>query len=205
MPELGRWLEFWKRIGAKGDPQKAYYMLEGLYSVQQRAYHNLSHIGRCLDEYHPARHLPEHPDEVEMALWFHDAFYDTMAADNETRSAQLAYRISRDIGLPDLFAGNVHDLILETRHIVTPFDIDSQVLADVDLSILGTPEVEFDEYENNIRKEYRWVPDWQFRAGRAKILGDFLARPSIYSTEFFREKYEGQARRNIERSLARLG
>jgi predicted metal-dependent HD superfamily phosphohydrolase len=51
------------------------------------------------------------------------------------------------------------------------------------------------------RKEYAHVPDFFFRRGRAKILNQFLARPAIYSTPYFRKRFEAQARANIERTL----
>jgi len=75
-------------------------------------------------------------------------------------------------------------------------------LIDIDLSILGKSQREFEEYEKNIREEYSWVPEEQFRAGRQVVLQRFLERDSIYSTDFFRKKYENQAIRNIENSLA---
>jgi len=43
-----------------------------------------------------------------------------------------------------------------------------------------------------------------FAEARAKILASFLARPAIYSTPFFREKYEAQARVNLAKSIAQL-
>ncbi len=43
-----------------------------------------------------------------------------------------------------------------------------------------------------------------FRAGRAKVLGGFLARPAIYRTPLFRERFEASARVNLERAIAEL-
>jgi predicted metal-dependent HD superfamily phosphohydrolase len=50
------------------------------------------------------------------------------------------------------------------------------------------------------------APGWRCGSGseRAKILKSFLARPQIYSTQFFRDKYEAQARFNLVRSIAQL-
>ena len=87
---------------------------------------------------------------------------------------------------------------------MAPTDPDVQLLVDIDLSILGQPEDKFDEYEWQVRKEYEWVPENQFVAGRSEILRSFLDRLAIYSTRFFRNKYEAQARANIATSLARL-
>ena len=55
-----------------------------------------------------------------------------------------------------------------------------------------------------IRTEYRHVPTSQFRPGRRKVLTTFLERPQIYFTDWFRERYEAPARKNLERALVRL-
>ena len=75
---------------------------------------------------------------------------------------------------------------------------------DIDLSILGQSEDRFDTYERQVREEYEWVTEDAFVAGRLAILKLFLERPTIYSTPFFRTRYEAQARRNLNRSLAQL-
>jgi len=200
-----RWITFWRRIWANGNPDAVYNKLIISYSEPHRVYHTINrHIVPCLDEFELARHLPRYPNEVEMALWFHDAVYDTRSKNNEERSAQLAYQVSIEAGLPDTFAWRVHDFILMTKYNAISEEVDAQVLVDVDLSILGRPVVEFDEYERNIRKEYSWVPEEQFKTGRTAILQEFLNRPNIYFTDFFRKKYKTQARRNLERSLAKL-
>lgn len=152
----------------------------------------------------PVMHLAQHPNEVEMALWFHDSIYKTGTADNEERSAYLAYKIARQIGLYESFAQRTKRLILATKHTATPQDIDAKILTDVDLTILGRPIPEFDAYEANIRKEYAWVELEAFNTARSRILQGFLERETIYATAFFKEKYEAQARKNIERSIARL-
>ena len=91
-----------------------------------------------------------------------------------------------------------------TRHAVEPVGIDAQVLVDADLSILGAHPARFREYEAQVRGEYGWVPDEIFRPARAKILKEFLGRPYLYCTAHFRERYEAQARRNLEHSLLYL-
>ena len=93
---------------------------------------------------------------------------------------------------------------MATKHSESPTDPDVQLLVDIDLSILGQSEEKFDEYELQVRKEYEWVSEGAFVTGRSAILKSFLNRPTIYSTQFFRNKYEAQARRNIDRSLSRL-
>jgi predicted metal-dependent HD superfamily phosphohydrolase len=78
------------------------------------------------------------------------------------------------------------------------------VLVDVDLSILGAQPARFQEYEAHVRREYGWVPDEMFRSTRPKILKEFLGRPHLYHTAHLRERYESQARRNLQHSLRYL-
>jgi predicted metal-dependent HD superfamily phosphohydrolase len=56
-----------------------------------------------------------------------------------------------------------------------------------------------------VRDEYSWVPEFLFKRERRKILEEFLARPVIFNTKPFRERYEAQARVNLERSLRQSG
>jgi predicted metal-dependent HD superfamily phosphohydrolase len=204
-PDLrDRWLKFWKELNPKGKPLHFYDVLEKSYSEPHRYYHNLQHISHCLNEYDEARHLLEHPLEVEMAIWFHDVIYEIGVGNNEERSAELAYKVSREIALPRTFGLAVHNLILTTLHTTRPKSSDALFMADIDLSSIGLPQEEYARVEDKIRKEYATIPEEQFKKGRADILRRFLDRPSIYYTAFFSEKYEAQARRNIERALAKL-
>ena len=198
------WTSLWGRLGAQGDGRRVYRDLVVRYSEPHRAYHTLEHIGHCLDEFEQVRQLATNPDAVELGLWYHDAIYDTKAKNNEERSAALAVEVARDALLPDAFGQLVASLILATKHTAPSADVDAQLLTDTDLSILGQPGDRFDEYERRVRKEYEWVAEDAFVAGRSTILKSFLDRPAIYSTQFFRYKYEAQAWQNIARSLGRL-
>lgn len=62
----------------------------------------------------------------------------------------------------------------------------------------------FDEYEVQVRQEYAWIPGPLFRRKRREILQGFLARTDIYSTDWFRERFEATARTNLQRSVVRL-
>ena len=78
------------------------------------------------------------------------------------------------------------------------------MLVDIDLAILGAEGARFDEYENQVREEYGFVPGLLFRNTRVKILQGFLDRPAIYSTTHFNMLLEKKARENLARSLANL-
>ena len=203
-PLLTGWLALWQRLGAKGDPQAAYADLVARYAEPHRAYHNLSHIRRCLADFDAARHLAVYPDEVEWALWFHDAVYDPRAADNEAQSAALAHRVARTSDVRRASAKRIYHLVLATRHDVVPSDADQQLLADIDLASLGLPPEQFEANGRRIRQEYAFVPAEVFRPARAAILESFLSRPHVYATDLFRAEYEAQARRNLRRAVSRL-
>jgi predicted metal-dependent HD superfamily phosphohydrolase len=141
---------------------------------------------------------------VEVALWFHDAVHDPRRDDNEARSAEWARSSVAAAGVPAIVAGKIGDLVLATRHVALPRAIDARVVVDVDLSILGADTKRFAEYEAQIREEYGFVPHADYRRSRAAILERFVSRPTLFGTKPFIERYEPQARANLERALARL-
>jgi predicted metal-dependent HD superfamily phosphohydrolase len=198
------WKECWQRIGATGDLERWYDRLVAAYWEPQRHYHNLHHIEDCQTEFDRVRHLVREPEAMELALWFHDAVYDPKASDNEERSADLAEACLVEVGVSKSFVESVRKLIMVTkRHDAEPGS-DEAVMVDVDLSILGQEEERFWLYEEQIRREYEWVPAEIFAAKRAEILERFLTRKWIFNTEFFRQKYEHKARRNLEASIKSL-
>jgi predicted metal-dependent HD superfamily phosphohydrolase len=95
-------------------------------------------------------------------------------------------------------------LIMATKHDRNPASPDEALLIDVDLSILGRSPEEFAAYDAAIRREYSEVPEDQYRTGRVKVLEGFLHRDAIYLTEFFRERFEASARRNLEQAISSL-
>ena len=96
-----RWTSLWERIGAQGNAHEVYNDLVARYSEPCRVYHTLVHIRHCLDEFEQVRHLATNPDTVELALWYHDAIYNTKAKDSEERSAVFAVEVVRNASLPD--------------------------------------------------------------------------------------------------------
>lgn len=198
-----RWQHLWLGLGTTRARVPSLDALLAAYAVPARAYHNLRHIEECLRELDQARSWAERPDEVELAIWFHDAVYDPRRGDNEERSAEMAVDWIEAAGLSGLLGERVRQLVLATRHKDLPEGADARLLMDVDLSILGQPPAVFDEYERGIRLEYAHVDEKTFRHGRAKILRRFLAGP-IYQTDFLRTRYQTQARENLARSVAAL-
>ncbi|OBQ61174.1 HD domain-containing protein [Mesorhizobium erdmanii] len=183
--------------------------LWALYSTGNRHYHNLVHIEAMLALAGDYRALLDDPRAVEAAIWFHDAIYDSRAKDNEIRSAALAEKkLAGRVDAERL--DRISAMIVATAaHKLTRFDDaaatrDASLFLDMDLSILGAAPDAFDAYERAVRREYDWVEEPMWRAGRGAVLKDFLARPHIFHTEEFRQRFEPQARLNMARSLETL-
>ena len=198
-----QWIGSWTVLGAAA-PAGVYEEVMARYAEPHRHYHTARHLEECFAALAGLRGEAERPGEVELALWFHDAIYDPRRHDNEQRSADWARSVAASAGLDASVGERVAALILATRHDAAPQDADARVVVDVDLSILGAPPLRFDEYERQVRQEYRWVPDAVFRRKRREILERLLARPQLFNTERMRERHEPRAKANLERSLASL-
>jgi predicted metal-dependent HD superfamily phosphohydrolase len=199
-----RWVRLWSRLGAQGNGLSIFSHLAQAYAEPARAYHTADHIRDCLDQLDGSSALARRPDEVEAAIWFHDAVYVPGASDNEDRSARLAQTALVACAVSLEVTRRVGELVLATRHLTLPRESDGQLLCDIDLSILGRKPEVFDEFERRIRREYAWVPEPLYRSTRAEVLAGFLRRRSIYQTEDFRARYEQPARANLERVLEDL-
>ena len=81
---------------------------------------------------------------------------------------------------------------------------DTGVLLDADLAILGAAPQRYARYAADIRREYAWVRDAEYRAGRAAVLEQFLARPRIYHAQMMYDEGEQRARENLRAELAAL-
>lgn len=199
------WQRAWGSSGAQGHGEALRDALLQAYAEPQRHYHTQQHLAECLAMLAPLRGLADYPAEVELALWFHDAVYDTHRHDNELRSADWAREALADAGAPPEAAARVHTLVMATRHAVMPEGRDAQLLVDVDLSILAAGPARFAEYEQQIRDEYAFVPGFLFRRKRREVLQGFLDRPHIFSTPHFQAAHEAAARANLQRALQALG
>ena len=199
-----QWREFWQRLEVSGDALPSWRELQAAYSEPWRAYHNLYHIGHCLEEFANIRPLADDPMAIETAIWFHDVIYDTHRKDNEERSADLAAVMLVKAGKSESFCQNVHALILATKHQLQPTSNDAGLLADIDLSILGQNAERYAEFENQIRQEYAWVTGKDFANGRSAVLNGFLQQAHIFNTAAFAQRFEEPARANLAWAIKRL-
>jgi predicted metal-dependent HD superfamily phosphohydrolase len=195
------WSRAWLGLNNLSNDQNLFQSICSHYAVPARQYHTLQHLGECLDLFESVMDLATHPAEVEMALWFHDAIYNTASQDNEAQSAQWARAELSKAGVSPEKIDRIQSMIMATCHTALPMTIDECLLVDIDLAILGSPTERFAEYEQQIRTEYNFVPEPIFNQKRQEILQGFLDRSTIYSTKYFQDKLERRARSNIKRSI----
>ncbi|MBV1776507.1 N-methyl-D-aspartate receptor NMDAR2C subunit [Burkholderiaceae bacterium DAT-1] len=190
------WQATWSSLGLIPNPD-CFDELIARYSAPHRHYHGLQHLAECLQLFRAFAASAEHPSEVEIALWFHDAIYEPLRHDNEQRSADWAHDVLLTAGAAHPIADRVHALIMATRHTAEPEGLDAQLVVDIDLAILGAAPERFAEYERQVRAEYGHVPGFLFRRKRQAILKQFLSRPALYGTASMRDRFELRARENL--------
>ena len=198
------WTGAWRDLGLPPPAPDLLAALLARWAEPHRRYHTLQHLHECLALFEHDRALAERPGEVAIALWFHDAIYDTARHDNEAESAAWASSVLLQAGEAPDVAARVYTLIMATRHSEVPVTPDARLLVDIDLAILGAEPVRFAEYELQIRDEYAFVPEDIFREKRAAILRGFLARPSLFSTPTYADRFDAPARTNLARAIASL-
>lgn len=202
--DFASWRQAWQDAGVAQADEGLRRAVIACWSEPHRRYHTLQHLRECLAQFGETRELAARPGEIELGLWFHDAFYEPQRDDNELRSADWAHSCMLKAGAGIEAADRVHALIMQTRHQAAPQEADAQLLVDIDLAILGALPQRFDESDLQVRAEYAHVADAAYRDGRRAILQGFLARTRLYSTDHFHARFEERARENLRRALARL-
>ena len=198
-----RWATLMSEFGF-GPNTISYDDLIKAHAEPQRHYHTAAHINACLIHLDTYQALADNPHEVELALWFHDAVYKPFSGTNEEDSAKWARTfLKSNDAAPDLIK-RIDHLIMITKIHKDPQTQDGRVMLDIDLSILGTPADIYDQFEKNVRKEYRRVPWFLFRKKRKEILQSFLDAEYVYNCPELRAKWESRARDNLARAISKL-
>jgi predicted metal-dependent HD superfamily phosphohydrolase len=181
-------------------------LLVNAYTQSDRYYHNLDHINHLLtilEQFNQGR--LRDPMAVFLAIWFHDFVYDSQAIDNEIQSAKAANKLLTNLGASIDLIARVEQLILATQgHQVSPKDFDQCVFLDADLAILGVDSVSYQAYAQSIRREYSWVSDLDYKAGRIRVLESFAKRPRLYCTDLLFGELEAIARCNLAQEISFL-
>jgi len=182
-------------------PESGWEEVVRRHSEKHRHYHKLQH----LEDIHAAlsidRGTLDGPDAVLIAIAFHDSVYAVHRKDNEERSAALMRTLMAPFHLPAPTIERAVRHILATKDHTASQDPDTDLFTDADLSILGADAERYDQYTRQIRSEFAIYPDLLYKPGRRKVLQHFLTMPSIFKTTLFRERFEAQAKANLEREL----
>ena len=170
------------------------------YYEEHRFYHTFDHIKRMFDVANKYNLLLT--DEQSMAIFYHDAYYDPGFDQNEELSAKMFMDYCFNQKAVSLDAFIVRQIILDTKLEISTIN-ESKLVIDLDLYDLGTDR--YENYKNNIRKEFYIYSDEEFRQGRVKWIESFLAREKIYisNIDVFVEMEE-KARRNLSDELQEL-
>ncbi|OWP65174.1 hypothetical protein CDA63_00815 [Hymenobacter amundsenii] len=180
-----------------------YQQLIAAYDGPGRYYHNLHHLQTLLATVDEYAELVEDQPVVELAVWFHDAVYDYLSSENETRSAALARQFLACTNLsPERQARVVYLIECTARHTAshTPAP-DLDFFLDADLRVLGAEPDDYAAYAHQIRQEYQLVPAELYRQGRRKVLAQLLNTPELYRTLEFRQRFGAAARQNLRKEL----
>ena len=177
--------------------------LEKQYTQKNRYYHNLEHIGAMLKQSDECKNDLNHKDTIDFGIWFHDVIYKSTKKNNEEKSAEFAKETLKNFSIEEHKIEKVYNLILSTKkhQIIDSNDTDNAYMLDFDLSILGKSWKVYEQYIQQIRKEYKIYPDFLYKLGRKKVLKTFLDRKMVYFTEKYQTLYEEQARENLKKEL----
>ena len=198
-----RWGLTLQRAEAQGSSPCLIDEILEAYGENGRYYHTKEHLRHMFEVYD--RFFANPSITHELTFWYHDFYYDPTRQDNEDRSAALAQkRVEQDLQIPTGVGLKVQNLILFSHYTRPPVTRDEMVLHDVDLAIFGESIDLFGKYERDIRQEYSFVPDLDYKKGRADILRRFIRDPFYFTPEMCYSSYEDLAKRNIRRSIELL-
>jgi predicted metal-dependent HD superfamily phosphohydrolase len=188
--------------GDKPDPAPYGRNLLERWSEPQRRYHTVDHLIAVLSRATELTAHADQPDSVALAAWFHDAVYRPDRTENEEHSARLAERALPEAGIGPARTAEVARLVrLTITHDPAEGDRNGEVLCDADLAVLAGDPAAYAAYAAAVREEYGFVPDADFRAGRAAVLRQLLSLPRLFRTSYGHDRWEPTARRNIGTEL----
>ncbi|MES2647954.1 MAG: hypothetical protein V4717_13830 [Bacteroidota bacterium] len=174
------------------------------YSGRKRHYHTLQHLENLLAQLVEVKGEIKNLDTVLFSLYYHDIVYNVLQQDNEEQSARLAECRMKQISVADDTIEDCKKMILATKSHLPSTDSDTNYFTDADLSVLGQDWQAYSLYCKNVRKEYSIYPNFIYNPGRKKVLNHFLSMDSIFKTPYFNNKFEVQAKQNMQKELALL-
>ena len=176
--------------------------IENNYSSKTRYYHNLKHLENMFTELDRIESKTKDLDTLLFAIFYHDIICESTKSNNEHQSALIFEKRISQTSFTSLSECMAQIEAIKEHKL--SYDNDTNILIDLDLSILGKSSKEYKKYCENIRKEYQIYPDFMYRKGRIEFLKNILELDSIYKTDFFKQEFETQAKENLINELNQL-
>lgn len=188
--------------------RKTAKIVKELYCQADRFYHTFNHIKNMVNTFNDlcSKYTDilnyfgdKKKNDFYMAILFHDVVCKGKPSD-----IYESVKIMKNLLKP-----NKHDLkyiqtLIEAtshnRDRVKSFD--EQLIHDLDLDILGKEETVYEDYAENIRKEFSNIDDKTYSRERINFIDSILYKP-IYYTKYFSDKEE-KAKENLSREKNRL-
>ncbi|XP_003400967.1 uncharacterized protein LOC100650013 isoform X2 [Bombus terrestris] len=209
--------ESWKEAidGLNSDVCDTWFTkLQEAYSEEKRTYHNLDSLHDKLNHYYEIKNNLKNPQAVLLALFFQNFEYDPKALDDENMNLEHFNAFANEAEIPadaQLREEACELLKVAATHSTDAHKIggafgseDAHYFLDLDMAVLGSCPESYAEYREKVRGEYSFLSEPMYIALRLKVLQNFVQIPNIFATKEFREKYEEQARQNIQAEVELL-
>lgn len=194
-------LQRWRSLAGEGADALGEALIRA-WDEPQRVYHDQSHLIWLLDEADRRAALIRDRAFVGYAIWFHDAVYEPGRPDNESLSADWARTSLADE--PDLAARVARVIEMTKNHAEGDAEGDAALFLDMDIAILGVPWETYCAYAAGIRREYPYIVDPAFAAGRGAFLVKQLEHPRVFRTELYASELGQTARANMTWELEEM-
>uniref|UniRef100_A0AC34R6M5 Uncharacterized protein n=1 Tax=Panagrolaimus sp. JU765 TaxID=591449 RepID=A0AC34R6M5_9BILA len=201
-----RWDDLTSFVG-ENTKEKWWKIIFDSYST--RPFYNLKHLIQMFLLYDQYKDQLKDRYAMAFAVFFKHIDYDPRVSDSAEKSAQKLHEFCQETTLDQ--ENYIADLIIQSGSNCTEAHLgenyggdDLHFLIDFDFAFLGENEELYKKHSEAIRKEHSHLTDSEYKETRLKLLRLFLQIPNIYATKEFREKYEKQARTNINNEITTL-
>ncbi len=200
-------LDLIKKLNCDNDDLISFWWneIEENYCKKWKFYHNLNHIYSFIELYEQYNNLIEgNKNDFLLSIFFHDIIYIPSRNDNEKESVKLFERFYEEIKPNNINKDNVKEFIYETENhlLAKEYSNDINLFLDMDIYIIA--DKNWEEYENNIRKEFIFVNDEMYKIKRKEFLESLEKKEKIFRTKTFYDKYENDGRNNIKNIINKL-
>lgn len=174
------------------------------HNKKNRYYHNLSHLENVYNNLLAVKEMISDWDMILFSLFYHDYIYNVLKKDNENQSAKKAKEVLQSLKIESNKIALCTEIIIATKgHQISKIS-DINYFTDADLSILGSSWDDYEVYYKQVRKEYKYYPDFMYSKGRMEVLRHFLKMSRIFKTDYFYDNFEKQAKENLQQEITIL-